>query len=72
MPIELNTIKKGRVRGKLIKEANKKALKYYSYSKLDHFTRDYRLKNIVSRLQINIMQAIITKDKVGISKPSLK
>ena len=48
-------IKKGRVRRKLTKGANKKALKCYSYGKLGHFARDYRSKNIVSRLQINMM-----------------
>ena len=73
MPMELNMIKKGRVRGKLIKGVNKKVLKYYSYNKLGHFARDYRLKNMVFRPQINIMQAIITKDKAeGISKSSPK
>ena len=61
------------MRGKLIKGVNKKVLKYYSCGKLGHFARDYRSKNIVSRSQINIMQAIIIKDKAeGISKPSLK
>ena len=49
MLIEINVIKRTIYR-KLKKEANKKVLKYYSYGKLDYFARNYRLKNIVSRL----------------------
>ena len=49
MLIEINIIKRI-IYKKLKKGANKKVLKYYSYNKLGHFTRDYRLKNIVSRL----------------------
>ena len=49
IPIEIDTIKKGTIYRKLKKGQNKKALKYYSYSKLGHFIRDYRSKNIVLR-----------------------
>ena len=49
MPIEIDIIKKI-ARRKPKKGVNKKVLKYYSCGKLGYFTRDYRLKNIVSRL----------------------
>ena len=43
-------MKKGTIHRKPKKGQNKKVLKYYGYSKLGYFTRDYRLKNIVLRL----------------------
>ena len=49
MPIEINVIKKRTVQRKLNKGANRKALKCYSCSKLGHFARDYRSKNVVLR-----------------------
>ena len=49
MPMEIDIIKRKNVRGKPTKEANKKALKYYSCGKLSHFVKDYRSKNIVFR-----------------------
>ena len=63
MLIEINAIKRT-MYGKPKKGVNKKALKCYSYSKLGHFARDYRLKNMVSRLQINMIKAIAKKDEV--------
>ena len=47
--MEINIIKRTIPR-KLRKGVNKKILKYYSYSKLGYFTKDYKLKNIVSKL----------------------
>ena len=43
---------------KLKKGQNKKTLKYYSYSKPGHFAKDCRSKNIVSRLQFNIIRRV--------------
>ena len=50
MLMEIDAIKRKSMYRKLKKGYNKKALKCYSYSKLGHFARDYRSKNIVSRL----------------------
>ena len=71
MLMEIDAIKRTIYR-KLKKGASKKALKYYSCGKLGHFARDYRSKNIVSRPQINMMKAIIKKDKAEVSKLLLK
>ena len=60
--IEIDMIKKGTIYRKLKKEQNKKVLKYYSYSKLGHFTRDYRSKNIVLRPQFNIIRQVINRE----------
>ena len=49
MPIEITIIKKT-IYTRLRKGVNKKILKYYNYSKLGYFIKDYKLKNIVSRL----------------------
>ena len=58
MPMEIDTMKKKTVHGKLKKGQNKKILKYYSYGKPGHFAKDYRSKNIVSRPQFNMMRRV--------------
>ena len=40
------------------KGQNKKILKCYSYGKPGHFAKDYRLKNMVSRPQFNMMRRV--------------
>ena len=50
MPMEIDIMKRKTMYRKPKKGQNKKILKYYSYSKPSHFAKDYRSKNIVSRL----------------------
>jgi len=48
IPIELDfTQQKGRPRGKKQYNRGKKVILYYSYNKLGHIARNYRLKNMV-------------------------
>ena len=50
---------KGKFRGKKQLKRGKKAVTYYDYSKPGHFARDYRLKNIVPRPQLNILRRVL-------------
>ena len=73
MPIEIDIIKRKTVYRKPKKGQNKKTLKCYSYDKPGHFAKDYRLKNIVSRSQFNIIRRvpIIKEGTPESNKPSL-
>ncbi len=49
---------KGKFRGKKQLKRGKKTVTYYSYNKPGYFARDYRLKNIVPRPQLNILRRV--------------
>ncbi len=36
-------------------------MNYYSYSKLGHIVKDYKLKNIVKRPQLNILERVLVR-----------
>jgi len=58
MLIELDfTEKKKPFRGKK-QQGGKKAMNYYGCGKPGHIARDYRLKNIVKRPQLNILERV--------------
>ena len=58
MPMEIDIIKRKTMYRKPKKGQNKKTLKCYSCGKPGHFTKDYRLKNMVSRPQFNIIRRV--------------
>ena len=41
----------------------KKVFKYYSYSKPGYFARDYRSRNIIAEIQLNILERDIIDDE---------
>ena len=58
MPMEIDTMKRKTMHGKLKKGQNKKTLKCYSCDKPGHFAKDYRSKNMVLRPQFNMIRRV--------------
>ena len=58
MLMELDFIQKKKTFGGKKQYGGKKAMNYYSCGKLGHIAKDYRLKNIVKRPQLNVLERV--------------
>ena len=59
--IELDFTQRKKTLGGKKQYRGKKVMNYYSYSKPGYITKDYRLKNMVKRPQLNILERVLVR-----------